>query len=137
MTPQEAVDVIRRQHHAVLATTRADGGVQLSPVAAGVDDDGTVVISTRETAMKARNLERRPRAAVCVLPDAFFGGQWVQVEGPVTVEHLPEAMDGLVRYYRSVAGEHPDWDEFRRAMVEERRVLVRITPERAGPNRQG
>jgi PPOX class probable F420-dependent enzyme len=137
MTPQEAVDVIRTQHHAVLATTRADGGVQLSPVAAGVDDDGTVVISTRETAMKARNLERRPYAAVCVIPDGFFGGRWVQVEGPVKVEHLPEAMDGLVRYYRSVAGEHPDWDDYRRAMAEERRVLLRITPERAGPSRQG
>ena len=137
MTPQEAVDVIRRQHHGVLATTRADGGVQLSPVAVGVDDDGTVVISTRETAMKARNLERHPHAAVCVFPDTFFGGQWVQVEGPVTVEHLPGAMEGLVRYYRNVAGEHPDWDDYRRAMAAERRVLVRITPERAGPTRQG
>jgi PPOX class probable F420-dependent enzyme len=137
MTPQEAVDVIRRQHHGVLATTRADGGVQLSPVAVGVDDDGTVVISTRETAMKARNLERHPRAAVCVFPDTFFGGQWVQVEGAATVEHLPDAMEGLVRYYRNVAGEHPDWDDYRRAMVAERRVLVRITPERVGPNRQG
>lgn len=137
MTPQEAVDVIRRQHHGVLATTRADGGVQLSPVLIGVDDDGTVVISTRETAMKARNLERHPHAAVCVFPDTFFGGDWVQVEGPVTVEHLPDAMEGLVRYYRNVAGEHPDWDDYRRAMVTERRVLVRIKPERAGPSRQG
>jgi len=137
MSPDEAVDVIRNQHHAVMATTRADGGVQLSPVAVGVDEDGTLVVSTRETAMKARNLARRPYAAVCVIPDGFFGGQWVQVEGPVVVEHLPDAMDGLVRYYRSVAGEHPDWDDYRRAMTEERRVLVRITPQRAGPTRQG
>ena len=137
MTPQEAVDLIRSQHHGVLATTRADGGVQMSPVGVGVDDDGTLVISTRETAMKARNLERRPYAAVCVFPDTFFGGQWVQVEGPVTLEHLPEGMDALVRYYRSVAGEHPDWDDYRRAMVEEKRLIVRITPERAGPTRMG
>ena len=136
MTPQEAVDIIRTQHHAVLATTRSDGGVQLSPVAVGVDGD-TLVVSTRETAMKAHNLARRPYAAVCVFPDTFWGGQWVQVEGPVVVEHLPEAMEGLVRYYRSVSGEHPDWDEYRQAMASERRVLVRITPERAGPTRQG
>jgi len=137
MTTDEAVEIIRRQHHAVMATTRADGGVQLSPVAVGVDDDGTLLVSTRETAMKARNLERRPYAAVCVFPDTFFGGQWVQVEGPAAVEHLPDAMEALVRYYRGVAGEHPDWDDYRRAMVEEKRVVVRITPERAGPTQQG
>lgn len=137
MSPEEAVEVVRTQHRGVLATTRGDGGVQMSPVLVGVDDDGTLLVSTRETAMKARNLERRPYAAVCVVPDSFWGGQWVQVEGRVTLEHLPEAMDGLVRYYRSVSGEHPDWDDYRAAMVKERRVLVRIKPERAGPSRQG
>ena len=137
MSPEEAVEVIRKQHRGVLATTRGDGGVQMSPVLVGVDEDGTLLVSTRETAMKARNLERRAYAAVCVIPDNFWGGQWVQVEGQVTLEHLPEAMDGLVRYYRSVSGEHPDWDDYRAAMVKERRVLVRIKPERAGPTRQG
>lgn len=136
MTPAEALELIRTQHRAVLATTRSDGGVQLSPVAVGVDGD-TLVISTRETAMKARNLQRRPHAAVCVFPDTFFGGRWVQVEGPVVIEHLPEAMEGLVRYYRSVSGEHPDWDEYRQAMVTEQRILVRITPKRVGPSREG
>lgn len=134
MTPQEAIEIIRRQHRAVMATTRADGGVQLSPVAVGVDEDGTLVVSTTEGTAKARNLARRPYAAVCVFPDTFFGGQWVQVEGPVTLERMPEGLDALVRYYRSVAGEHPDWDDYRRAMVEERRLVVRITPERAGPS---
>src|SRR5579864_8422338 len=119
MTPQEAVDLIRGQHRAVLATTRADGGVQMSPVMVGVDDDGTLLVSTCETAVKAHNLQRTPYAAVCVFPDSFWGGQWTQVEGPATVEHLPDAMDALVRYYRSVSGEHPDWDDYRRAMVEE------------------
>jgi PPOX class probable F420-dependent enzyme len=137
MTTEEAVEIIRRQHHAVMATRRSDGGVQMSPVAVGVDDDGTLLVSTRETAVKARNLQRIPFASVCVFPDTFFGGRWVQVEGRASVEHLPDAMDGLVRYYRSVAGEHPDWDDYRRAMVDEKRVLVRITPERAGPSREG
>jgi PPOX class probable F420-dependent enzyme len=136
MTPEEAVDFIRTHHRAVLATRRSDDGVQMSPVAVAVDDDGTLVISTRETAYKTRNLQARPYAAVCVMSDEFFG-QWVQVEGPVTVEHLPEAMEALVRYYRQVSGEHPDWDEYRQAMVSERRVMVRITPEKAGPSRQG
>jgi PPOX class probable F420-dependent enzyme len=132
----EALDVIRRQHRAVLATVRGDGHPQLSPVAAVVLGDA-VVISSRETAMKVHNLRRRPFASVCVFGDAFFGQPWVQVEGPAEVVSLPEAMEMLVDYYRQAAGEHPDWDEYRRAMEAERRVMIRITVERAGPDRAG
>jgi PPOX class probable F420-dependent enzyme len=133
---ERALSFIRSNHRAVLATTRSDGGTQMSVVSAGVDDDGKVVISTRETAMKAKNLLRRPRAAVLVFTDSFYG-EWVQVEGPTEVVHLPRAMEGLVAYYRQLAGEHPDWDEYRAAMVEERRVLLRVSVERAGPDRAG
>jgi PPOX class probable F420-dependent enzyme len=135
MDPAEALEFISHNHRAVLATTRADGEPQLSPVAAGVSR-GVVVVSTRETAMKTRNVRRRPRASLVVFTDAFFG-DWVQVEGPVEVVSLPEAMDGLVDYYRQVSGEHPDWDDYRAAMERERRVLLRITVERAGPDRSG
>jgi PPOX class probable F420-dependent enzyme len=137
MTPEEAIEVIRKQHRAVLATTRSDGGVQMSPVACVPDDDGTLLVSSREPAMKVRNLRRRPYAAVCVFPDSFFGGQWVQAEGPVQIESLPGAMDALVRYYRNGFGEHPDWDDYRKAMASEQRVIIRITVERAGPSKQG
>jgi PPOX class probable F420-dependent enzyme len=123
-------------HHAVMATMRADGRPQMSPVICGVDADGYVVVSTRETAYKTRNLLRDPRVSLCVLPDGFFG-EWVQVDGTATVVHLPEALDGLVDYYRRVAGEHPDWDDYRNAIKRERRVLVRIELERAGPTRSG
>ena len=131
-----ALDFVRQHHRAVLATTRNDGGTQLSLVAAGVDAGDGVVISTRETAMKTANLRRRPRAALVVFTDSFFG-EWVQVEGPAEVVSLPDAMEGLVDYYRAVAGEHPDWDEYRAAMRSERRVLVRVTVDRAGPSRSG
>jgi PPOX class probable F420-dependent enzyme len=137
MTPEEAIQVIRSQHHAVLATTRGDGGVQMSPVAVGVDDDGSLLVSSRETAMKVKNLRRRPYGAVCVFPDSFFGGRWVQAEGPVQIESMPEAVETLVRYYRSVAGEHPDWDEYRAAMAQDQRCVIRITVERAGPSKEG
>jgi len=131
-----ARDVIRGQHHAVLATTRADGSTQMSPVTVDVDDEGYVVISTRETAYKLKHILRNPRVAVCVLPDEFFG-RWIQVEGTASVVHLPEAMDGLVEYYRRVSGEHPDWDDYRAAMVRDQRVLVRIALDKAGPDRNG
>lgn len=136
MDLDHARDYIRDNHHAVLATVRADGRPQLSPVACGVDAEGFVVVSTRETAYKTKNLLRDPRVSLCVFPDGFFG-EWVQVDGTATVVRLPEALDGLVDYYRGVAGEHPDWDDYRNAMVREHRVLVRIELERAGPKKSG
>jgi PPOX class probable F420-dependent enzyme len=136
MTEDEARDFIRSNGRAVMATTRADGGVQMSPLVAGVDDDGTLMISSRETAVKTKNIRRTSRASLCALSAAFFGA-WAFVEGPVAVESLPDAMEALVRYYRKVAGEHPDWDDYRAAMVREKRVILRMTIERAGPNVQG
>ncbi|MBV9379065.1 MAG: PPOX class F420-dependent oxidoreductase [Streptosporangiaceae bacterium] len=131
-----ALDFVRKNHHAVLATLRADGGPQLSPVTAGVDSAGHVVISTRQPAYKVRNVRRDRRVWLCVLPDQFFG-QWIQLEGTAEIVELPEAMDGLVDYYRRISGEHPDWDEYRAAMRAEKRVLLRVHIEKAGPTRSG
>jgi PPOX class probable F420-dependent enzyme len=132
----EALDFLRRHHRGVLATTRSDGLPQLSPVVGAVDDRSRLVVSSRETAYKVRNLRRRPYASYCGFTDRFFG-DWVQVEGTVEVIALPAAMDLLVAYYRSVSGEHPDWDDYRAAMVRDQRVIVAITPERVGPDRAG
>jgi PPOX class probable F420-dependent enzyme len=129
-------DFIRSHHRGVLATKRHDGAPQLSPVTVGIDDDGSLIISTRETAVKTANVRRRGWASVCVFEDSFFG-QWMQAEGPASVESLPAAMDGLVRYYQLIAGEHPDWDDYRNAMQRDRRVLLRIQIERVGPKRSG
>jgi PPOX class probable F420-dependent enzyme len=126
----------REQHHSVLATHKRDGSPQMSPVVHGVDADGRVMISTREPAMKVANARRDPHVSLCVLPDGFFG-RWAQIDGTVEVVDLPEAMPLLEDVYRQVGGEHPDWAEFRRAMQAERRVILRITPTAAGPNRSG
>ncbi len=132
----QALDFIRDNHRAVLLTWHAGGRPQLSPVTAGVDEEGRVVISTRETAVKTRNLRRDPRAVLCVMTDRFYG-PWIQVEGTAEIISLPEAMDHLVSYYRRISGEHPDWDDYRAAMVRDKRVIVRITPHRAGPDVHG
>lgn len=132
----EALAFLRSNHHSVLIARKADGSPQPSPVAHGVDAEGRVVISSREAAYKVRNLRRDPRATLCALPDQFFG-RWVVVEGTATVTSLPEAMEPLVELYRQAAGEHPDWEEFRAAMRDERRVLIAITVERAGPDVAG
>ena len=132
MAHEDVLDFIRHNHHAVLATYRRDGRVQQSPVAATVDAQGRVVVSTQDTAVKTRNLRRDPRASLCVLNDRFFG-EWHVVEGTVEIVALPDAMEPLVEYYRNVAGEHPDWDDYRAAMEREQRVLLRLTVERSGP----
>jgi PPOX class probable F420-dependent enzyme len=131
-----AREFVRRHHRAVLTTYYPDGRAQLSPVLVGVDEAGHVVISTRETATKTRNVAADPRVVLCVLTDAFYG-DWVLIEGRADVVRLPEAMQPLVDYYRGISGEHPDWDDYRAAMVRERRVLLRVSVTRAGPDRHG
>ena len=136
MDPGQAADFLRAHHRAVLATSRADGRPQLSPVLCVADDEGRVLISTRETAVKTRNLRRDPHASLCVFTDGFFG-EWVQAEGDAEIISLPDAMDLLIDYYRRVAGEHSDWADYRAAMNRDRRVIVRITVTRAGPDVSG
>jgi PPOX class probable F420-dependent enzyme len=132
----DARKFLTEHHHAVLATRRRDGRVQLSPVTAGIDAQGRAIVSSRETAYKTRNLRRNPHASLCVFADRFFG-PWIQVDGIADVVSLPEAMEPLVDYYRRIAGEHPDWADYRQAMERERRVLIRITMDSAGPDRRG
>lgn len=136
MDLDDARAFIRENSHAVLMTMRRDGTPQSSPVGVTVDAEGCVVVSSRETAYKTKNLRRDPRAWLCVFPDAFYG-RWVQVEGEVEVLSLPDAMEPLVDYYRRIAGEHPDWDDYRRAMRDEQRCLLRVSLTRAGPDRAG
>ena len=115
MSPDDAREFVASNHRAVLITRRSSGGLRTSPVLAGVDGEGKVVISTREGAYKARNLRRDRTAVLCVFSDRFFDS-WMQIEGSAQIVSLPEAMEGLVDYYRRISGEHPDWDEYRRAM---------------------
>jgi PPOX class probable F420-dependent enzyme len=133
---QRAIDFLHDQHRAILATRRSDGSPQLSPVAVAVDDDGRILISTRETAIKAKNLARDPRASLCVMNDGFYG-QWIQVDGSAEIIHLPDALELLVDYYRRISGKHPDWTEYRSAMRRDQRLILRISIERAGPDISG
>jgi PPOX class probable F420-dependent enzyme len=137
MDLDEARDLLRTQHRAVLATWRTGGTPQLSPITVTVDGEGYAVISSRETAYKVKNLRRDPRAYVCVFPDTFYGGRWIQIDGTVTIISGPAALEPLVDYYRRISGEHPDWDDYRAAMVRDQRVLIRLAITKAGPDRSG
>ena len=129
---EQLLEFLRPRHHALLMTRRRDGSAQLSPVSAGVDGDGRVVISTYPQRAKTRNARRDPHVSLCFLSDDWDEA-WVQVDGTAEVLDMPEASDAFVEYYRSIAGEHPDWDEYRAAMVKQGKSLLRITIDRWGP----
>jgi PPOX class probable F420-dependent enzyme len=129
---EELLEFLRPRHHAILMTTRRDGRPQASPNTCGVDAEGRIVISTYPERAKAMNIRRDSRVSVCVLSDDF-GGPWVQVDGTAEVIDLPESVEPLVEYFRSISGEHPDWDEYRQAMRDQGKSLIRITVERWGP----
>jgi PPOX class probable F420-dependent enzyme len=128
MDIEQARQFIRENHNAVVCTIRQNGEPAMSPIAVGVDDEGYPIISSRETAYKVKHLRRDPRVSICCLTRQFFG-EWLLIRG--------RAMDGLVDYYRRISGEHPDWDDYRRAMERDKRVLIRVAIEEVGPTRQG
>jgi PPOX class probable F420-dependent enzyme len=129
---EQLLEFLRPRHHAILMTTRRDGRPQASPNTCGVDAEGRIVISTYPERAKAANVRRDPRVSVCVLSDSW-DGPWVQVDGSAEVLDLPEALEPLVEYFRVISGEHPDWDEYRQAMRDQGKSLIRVTIERWGP----
>ncbi|MDG4668405.1 PPOX class F420-dependent oxidoreductase [Mycobacterium sp. 236(2023)] len=132
VTLPELLDFVRPRHRMVLTTFRAGESLQSSPVTGGVDADGRIVVATYPQRAKTANIRRRPRASVMVLSDEF-DGPYVQIDGHAEVVDLPDAVEPLVEYFRSVAGEHPNWDEYRQAMLDQRKCLIRVTPQRWGP----
>ncbi|MDQ2783308.1 PPOX class F420-dependent oxidoreductase [Lapillicoccus sp.] len=128
----ELLEFARPRHNFVLVTARKDGSPQLSPVTGGVDELGRFVISSYPQRAKSRNARRYPQVSILVLSDDF-GDAWVQVDGTCEVLDLPEALDAFVDYFRCISGEHPDWDEYRQAMLDQGKCLLRVTPTSWGP----
>ncbi|MFI2641704.1 PPOX class F420-dependent oxidoreductase [Streptomyces sp. NPDC018610] len=128
----ELLDFVRPRHRALLLTRRSDGSPQASPLTCGVDDSGRIVVSTYPERAKTRNAKRDARVSLVVLSDEW-NGPWVQIDGTAEVVDAPDSVEPLVEYYRNIAGEHPDWDEYRGAMLKQGKSIIRITPERWGP----
>ncbi|MCW2872153.1 PPOX class F420-dependent oxidoreductase [Actinacidiphila oryziradicis] len=128
----QLLEFVRPRHRAILLTTRADGRPQGSPLTLGVDFSGRLVLSTYPERAKTRNAQRDPRVSVIILSDEW-NGPWVQIDGTAEVIDAPDSVEPLVEYYRTISGEHPDWDEYRAAMLKQGKSLIRITPTRWGP----
>lgn len=129
---EELLEFVRPRHHFLLITRRSDGSPQASPVSGGVDDEGRLVISTYPERAKTRNARRDSTVSVVVVSDDW-DGPWVQIDGTAEVLDVPEALDAFVDYYRCISGEHPDWAEYRQAMLDQGKSLIRVTPTRWGP----
>ena len=133
----ELLEFVRERHHGVLLTTRRDGRPQASLVTMGTSADGdAVLVSSYPDRAKSLNLRRNPQAWVVVMSDAW-SGEWVQLECHGEVLDLPEAMEGLVEYFRVISGEHSDWDDYREAMNRQGKVLLRLRIESWGPISKG
>lgn len=132
---ENLLELLKGRRRGVLAALKRDGRPQLSNVAYAYHEaDRELLISTTADSAKARNLRRDPRASFHVTTDDFW--PYVVAEGTVELSPVAAApddstVDALVDHYREVTGEHPDWDEFRAAMVAERRLLVRVRIEHA------
>lgn len=133
---EELFDFVRDRHHWVLSTTRVDGRPQLSLVSGGLTSGGQLAIATYPERIKAKNAARNPHVSVGVMGDEFHD-DWVQIDGDATVLYLPDALDGLVEYYRCISGEHPDWGEYRQAMIDQGKCVILVTPTRWGPVSRG
>ena len=129
----ELLDFARTRHHAIVITTRKDGSPQASPVTCGVDGQGRIVVATYPERAKTVNARRDPRHVSVLFLSDDFGGPWVQVDGTAEVLDVPEAVEPLADYYRSISGEHPDWAEYRAAMIAQGKSLLRVTPMRWSP----
>ncbi|MFJ8073416.1 PPOX class F420-dependent oxidoreductase [Streptomyces sp. NPDC096176] len=129
---EQLLSFVRPRHRAILLTRRADGSPQGSPLTCGVDDSGRIVVSTYPERAKARNAKRDERVSVIVLSDDW-NGPWVQIDGRAEVIDSPESVEPLVEYFRNISGEHPDWHEYREAMIKQGKSIIRVTPERWGP----
>lgn len=132
----ELDEFVRAHHRGVLLTTRRDGWPQASLVTVGPGDNGDLLVASYPERAKSHNLRRNPRASMIIMGDKF-NDEWVQIDGQAAVTDVPEAVDGLCEYFRNISGEHSDWDEYRQAMVDQGKVLIRIAIERWGPISKG
>jgi PPOX class probable F420-dependent enzyme len=123
---------LRGRRRLILMTTRSDGRPQLSPTTFATDGCGRISIATYPSRAKVANARRTPAVSACVLSDEW-NGPWVQVDGTAEVLDLPDALEPLVEYFRCASGEHPDWDEYRQAMLDQGKCLIRIQLDSWGP----
>ena len=122
----EVQKFVAENHRGVLVARKRDGWPQLTLVTPALDAEGRVIVHSRASAYKVKNVRREPRVSMLVMGEQFSGSRYVQLHGTAEVVAQPEAMDLLVYWHRQVRGEHPNWREYREKMKEEEQIIIRI-----------
>ncbi|MGB5934797.1 MAG: PPOX class F420-dependent oxidoreductase, partial [Ornithinimicrobium sp.] len=128
----EMEEFVRLRHRATLVTYRSNGGLQMSPVTCGMDAQGRIVIATYPQRAKATNIRHTDRVSLAIHSDDW-DGPYVQLDGVAELLEMPEAVEPLVDYFRSISGEHPNWAEYREAMHRQGKALIRVSVQHWGP----
>jgi PPOX class probable F420-dependent enzyme len=134
MDLSKALDIVRAHRNGVLVTQRGDGRPQLSNIIYAVDDDGVVRISITADRAKAKNMARRPVASLWVGREDFYAYLVLDADvelSPVAAAPDDATVEELIALYRAMIGEHDDWDDYRRSMVADKRLVARLHPTHA------
>jgi PPOX class probable F420-dependent enzyme len=129
----DAQRFLQQNHRACIAVRQKDGWPQMTFVSPGIDAEGRVIITSRSRTYKVKHLRRDPRVSLLVFGEQYSGSKFVQIHGRAEIIELPDAMDTLVYWYKQVRGEHKSWDDYKRQMADEKRVIIRVTIEKVGP----
>ncbi len=133
----DAQKFLRDNHHGVLVTRKKDSSLQMTLVSPVIDDEGKVIITSRESTYKVKNIKRNPQISLLVYGDQFNGSNYIQIDGRAEIIPLPQAMDIVLDWHRQIRGVPANWDEIREKTKTERRIAMRVTIERVGPQNKG
>ena len=133
MEISDARKFMRENHRACIAVRQKDGWPQMTFVTPGIDTQGRAIITSRGTTYKIKHIRRDPRVSMLIFGEQYSGSKFVQIRGTAEIIELPEAMDTLIFWYKQVRGEHKNWDDYRKQMHDEKRVIIRVNIEKAGP----
>ncbi len=137
MKISDAQDFLKDNHHGVLVARKKDGSLQMTLVSPVIDADGKVIVTSRETTYKVKNIRRNPQISLLVFGGQFHGSNYIQIDGKAEIIPQPQAMDIVLDWHRQIRGEPASWDEVREKTKAERRIAMRITIEKVGPQSRG
>jgi PPOX class probable F420-dependent enzyme len=129
----EAQEFLKHNHHGVLVARKRDGSLQMTLVSPVIGADGKVTITARESTYKVKNIKRNPQISLLVYGEKFNGSNYIQIDGKAEVVPHPEAMEIVLDWHRQIRGEPASWDDIRKKTLAERRIAIRVTIEKVGP----
>jgi PPOX class probable F420-dependent enzyme len=129
----EAQEFLKHNHHGVLVARKRDGSLQMTLVSPVIGTEGKVIITARDTTYKVKNIKRNPQVSLLVYGEKFNGSNYIQIDGKAEVIPHPQAMDIVLEWHRQIRGEPASWDDIRKKTLTERRIAIRVSIEKAGP----